>query len=80
VKLEVGRRYRMRNGTAVYVIRTFDVKWVDQKTKARCRETLYLGQLVGHHGDRLSWHANGSYSPLGLKHQLDIVKSYRKRK
>lgn len=79
IQLELKRRYWMRNGSLVHTIKTFDVTWHDRKTKKRCSETLYLGQLVGHSGERISWHADGRYSPLRHDHPLDIVRTARRK-
>jgi hypothetical protein len=75
VKLEIGGRYRLRNGALVGITGFLSIPFKDGRTGKPATYDLAHGRVVGTTGEKLSWQRDtGGYSAVGQPHPLDIVR------
>lgn len=73
LNLKAGWRYFLRDKTEIRLIEHRSVPYRDGASGKMAEHGFWIGQLVDHSGQTLTWQDNGSYSPVAAS-SLDIVR------
>jgi hypothetical protein len=68
--LKAGGKYRLRDGTRIVLLELRQA--IFKRGAKRHTHPFWIGQIVGHEGHKLTWQADGSYSPV-CESELDIT-------
>jgi hypothetical protein len=77
--IAAGKRYRLRNGAKVYVLRKQKIYFQsDARPGERLFRERWFGRLVGQtSGEKISWDDDGAYGWPAATHPLDIMRRCR---
>lgn len=73
LKLVAGRKCRLRDGTVIELTERREVPYREGRSGKASVHVFWMGQIIGHTGERFTWQADGSYSPVAVS-SLDIVR------